>query len=283
MSSLFQWRALVGISQQILRLFLFAIPLGGDSAPPLPEQPEFNSPDTPALAKDNYPFPKGISSGNIASGGRFHKPPNCFSGEVINKTSRTFKEAMASSKSDAWMVAIQNRFSSLKRHGVLEKGKIWEGCQLLNTTWVFREEAYSLGNVFEEKALLCVRGFLQIADLDFHETFVPTGRLSTLHFLLGYCADHDFDLHQMDVKTAFLHGKLDENLFIQIPEGYKRVQTSTICLRLMKSLYGLKQSPRNWYLRIKQFFFEAGFRPSASNPHFFIRNRPQPLLCLHAC
>ncbi|MBW0475230.1 hypothetical protein O181_014945 [Austropuccinia psidii MF-1] len=120
------------------------MPLGGDSAPPLPKQPESNSPDTPTLAKDNNPLPKGwvydyvpskapndvdssISGGKIVSGGCLRKPPNCFAGAVINNTPCTFKEAMASSKSDAWMVAIQNKFSCLERHGVLEEVKLWEG------------------------------------------------------------------------------------------------------------------------------------------------------------
>ncbi|MBW0481868.1 hypothetical protein O181_021583 [Austropuccinia psidii MF-1] len=119
-------------------------PLGGDSVPPLPDQPESNLPDTPMLAKDNNPLPKGwfydkvpskapkdvdssISRGNIVSGGRFCKPPNCFAGAVINNTPHTFKEAMALSKSDAWMAAIQNEFSSLEQHGVLEVVKLWEG------------------------------------------------------------------------------------------------------------------------------------------------------------
>ncbi|MBW0588896.1 hypothetical protein O181_128611 [Austropuccinia psidii MF-1] len=94
------------------------LPFGGDSAPPLPEQPESNSPGTSTLAKDNNPLPKGwvydnipskspndvdsnISSGNIVSGNWFHKAPNCFSGKVTNNTPCTIKEAMASSKSDA--------------------------------------------------------------------------------------------------------------------------------------------------------------------------------------
>ncbi|MBW0469148.1 hypothetical protein O181_008863 [Austropuccinia psidii MF-1] len=118
--------------------------LGEDSAPPLPDQPESNLPDTPMLAKDNNPLPKGwvydnvtskapkdvdssISRGNIVSGGQFRKPPNHFASAVINNTPHTFKEAMASSKSNAWMAAIQNEFSSLEQHGVLEEVKLCEG------------------------------------------------------------------------------------------------------------------------------------------------------------
>ncbi|MBW0478350.1 hypothetical protein O181_018065 [Austropuccinia psidii MF-1] len=80
----------------------------------------------------------------------------------------------------------------------------------------------------------------------------------------------------MDVKTAFLHGDLDEDLFIRLPEGYKSLRSGPVCLKLKKSLYGLKQSPRNWYLKIKELFVKAGFYPSASDPCLFIRNMPSP-------
>ncbi|MBW0461308.1 hypothetical protein O181_001023 [Austropuccinia psidii MF-1] len=181
-----------------------------------------------------------VLSSNILTSGRLRRPPSRFAGAVINKAPVSFKEAMASSKSDE------------------------------------REKTNSLGNVIERKACLCVRGFHQVENLDFHETFAPTGRLSTLLFLLGYCANHDFDLHQMDVKTAFLHGDLDENLFIRLPEGYDNPHSKSICLKLNKSLYGLKQGPRNWYLKIRKFFVEAGFCPSAADPCFFICNNPDP-------
>ncbi|MBW0563835.1 hypothetical protein O181_103550 [Austropuccinia psidii MF-1] len=112
------------------------------------------------------------------------------------------------------MSTIQNEFSSLERHGVLEEVKIRKVLWLLDITWVFREKTDSLRNVIEEKAQLCVQGFRQIEDLDFQETFAPTGKLSTLRFLLGYCANHDLDLNQMDVKTAFLHWDLDTRAFL---------------------------------------------------------------------
>ncbi|MBW0505317.1 hypothetical protein O181_045032 [Austropuccinia psidii MF-1] len=85
---------------------------------------------------------------------------------------------------------------------------------------MFCKKTDAEGNVTEEKAQLCVRGFRQIKDVDFHETFAPMGCLATLRFLLGYCASNSFDIQQMDVKTAFLHGDLDKDIFIRVPEGY---------------------------------------------------------------
>ncbi|MBW0535868.1 hypothetical protein O181_075583, partial [Austropuccinia psidii MF-1] len=217
-----------------------------------------------------------ISEDNVVSGKRVRKPPACFADVVINSAPRSYSDALRLDSAEKWVVAIQNEFASLERHGVLEEVPYDGSFRLLDTVWVFREKTDSSGNPVEAKARLCVKGFLQVENLDFHETFAPTGRLSTLCFLLGYCAANDLDLHQMDVKTAFLHGDLDEDLHIRVPEGYTSSLKGSVCLKLKKSLYGLKQSPRNWYLRIKKFFEDSGFRPSAADPCLFMRDGEDP-------
>ncbi|MBW0538675.1 hypothetical protein O181_078390 [Austropuccinia psidii MF-1] len=217
-----------------------------------------------------------VSIENFISGKRSRKPPIRFAGAVVGTTPRSFREALASSKSNAWLTAVAKEFASLERHQVVKEVRLERNQRLLDTTWVFREKTDAEGNVTEEKARLCIKGFHQIEDVDFHETFAPTGRLATLRFLLGYCASNDFDIQQMDVKTAFLHGDLDEDIFIKIPEGYTPTMKGEVCLKLTKSLYGLRQSPSNWYLRIRRFFTEAGFLPSAADPCFFIRTSGDP-------
>ncbi|MBW0572222.1 hypothetical protein O181_111937 [Austropuccinia psidii MF-1] len=155
-----------------------------------------------------------VSTKNIVSGKRTQQPPPRFAGEVVNPVPRSFVEAMASSKSGAWLNAMAKEFASLEQHQVIKEVWLEKGQRLLDTTWVFHEKTDAEGNVTEENARLCVRGFCQIEDVDFHETFAPTGCLATLRFLLGYCASNNFDVQQMDVKTAFLHGDLEEDIFI---------------------------------------------------------------------
>ncbi|MBW0540348.1 hypothetical protein O181_080063 [Austropuccinia psidii MF-1] len=217
-----------------------------------------------------------VSMENVVSGKRTRKPPARFAGVVINNTPRSYLDALRSDSAERWVVAIQNEFTSLECHGVLEEVPYDGSFRLLNTIWVFHEKTNSSGNPMEAKAQLCVKGFLQMENIDFHETFPPTGRSSNLCFPLGYCAAKDLDLHQMDVKTAFLHGDLDEDLHIQVPEGYTSSLGGNVCLKMKKSLYGLKQSPRNCYLRIKKFFEDSGFRLSADDPCLFIRNSEDP-------
>ncbi|MBW0547433.1 hypothetical protein O181_087148 [Austropuccinia psidii MF-1] len=224
--------------------------------------------------------PSNISSKileeNVVSGKCARRPPVCFAGVVINNAPGSYSDALWLDSAEKWIVAIQNEFASLEQHGVLEEVPYNGSFHLLNTFWVFPENTDSSGNPVEAKARLCVKVFLQVENLDFHETFALTGQLSTLHFLLGYCAENDLDLHQMEVKTAFLHGDLDENLHIRVPEGYTSSLKGDVCLKLKQSLYGLKQSPRNWYLRIKRFFEDSGFRSSAADPCLFIRNGEDP-------
>ncbi|MBW0543090.1 hypothetical protein O181_082805 [Austropuccinia psidii MF-1] len=225
-----------------------------------PRHPSLSCQDTNSeeLEAPGSPNNKAYLQQSI-SGKRTRKPPTCFAGVVINNAPRSYQDALRSDSAKRWVASIQNELTSLERHGVLEEVPYDGSFQLLNTIWVFREKTDSSGNPVEAKAWLCVKGFLQVENLDFHETFAPTGWLSTLCFLLGYCAAKDLDLHQMDVKTAFLHGNLDEDLHIWVPEGYTSSLGGNVCLKLKKSLYGLKQSPRNWYLHIKKFFEDSGF------------------------
>ncbi|MBW0477421.1 hypothetical protein O181_017136 [Austropuccinia psidii MF-1] len=136
------------------------------------------------LEKAPKDITSGITNDNIISSGCVRSPSNCFAAAVISKAPCSFKEAMASLKSNSFAFAIQNEFSSLEKHVVFEEVEFHNGLQLLDNMWVFHEKMDSLGNVTGEKSHLCVRGFLQVEDLDFHETFAPTGRHSTLQFLL---------------------------------------------------------------------------------------------------
>ncbi|MBW0524306.1 hypothetical protein O181_064021 [Austropuccinia psidii MF-1] len=155
-----------------------------------------------------------VSPENIIKEGCVRRPPACFVGAILNEAPRNFSKAMASLKSTNWLTAIGKEFESLEQHQVIEEVSLTSDMRLLDTTWVFREKTDAQGNLIEEKSRLCVRGFLQVENIDFHETFALTGRLATLRFLLGYCASHDLDIQQMDVKKAFLHGDLDEKIYI---------------------------------------------------------------------
>ena len=109
------------------------------------------------------------------------------------------------------------------------------------------------------KARLVVKGFQQKQGVDYNEIFSPVVKMTTIRLVLGIVASEDLRLEQMDVKTAFLHGDLDEDIYMMQPEGFPIVGKENLVCKLKKSLYGLKQAPRQWYLRFDNFMRKSGY------------------------
>jgi len=131
-----------------------------------------------------------------------------------------------------------------------------EGYKLLDTRWVFKIKQNPDGTVDRYKARLVIRGYRQQEGVDYYETFAPVCRYESIRLLLNLAAANRMRIVQFDVKTAFLHGTLRENIFTKIPEGYP-VQGSGQVLRLIKSIYGLKQAPRCWSEKFTKFLYET--------------------------
>ena len=101
-----------------------------------------------------------------------------------------------------------------------------------------------------------VKGFAQKKGIDFDEIFSPVVKMTSIRTILSLVAAEDLHLEQLDVKTAFLHGDLEEEIYMQQPQGYEVKGKEKLVCRLKKSLYGLKQAPRQWYLKFDKFMFE---------------------------
>lgn len=177
---------------------------------------------------------------------------------------------LAIDEEDNWKVAIDAELTSINKHNIWEIFPKLSGANLLGTTWVFRKKTDSAGNLLKYKARLCVQGFGKVEGIDYNETFAPTGQPGSLQLLLAVCAYKGCDIHQMDVKTAFLHGSVEEYVYIKIPYGYSSEVLPNSCLKLRKSLYGLKQSPQFWYQCLLYFFSSIRFKPSPADPCFFL-------------
>lgn len=185
------------------------------------------------------------------------KPPSRYDSNVAEyHVPFSYEEAMKSSKATKWMSAIKEE---LKAHKENETWKLVErkpNVKTIDSRWVFRIIKDTEGNVVRFKARLCARGFKQKQGIDFMETWAPVVRYDSLRVLLAIVAAEDLELAQFDVQTAFLHGKLDEKIFMEVPEGLSvKIQSesekkSVVCL-LKKSLYGLKQAPRCWNKKIQ--------------------------------
>ena len=133
------------------------------------------------------------------------------------------------------------------------------GVKSVGCKWVFKTKNDSLGNIKRHKARLVAKGFTQREGIDYTETFSPIYKKDSLRIIMALVAHFDFDLHQMDVKTTFLNGNLEEEVYMKQLEGFSSSEGEHLVFKLKKSIYGLKQASRQWYLKFHEVITSFGF------------------------
>ena len=128
------------------------------------------------------------------------------------------------------------------------------------------------GEISRYKARLVAQGFAQKPGIDFTETFAPVAKTDSIRLLLAFAAVNNFEIHQVDIKSAFLNGKLEETIFMRQPKGFVAKGKEDWVWQLCQTLYGLRQSGRVWYQKPRDALLELGFNPSAADPCVFIRS-----------
>jgi hypothetical protein len=140
--------------------------------------------------------------------------------------------------------------------------------------WMFKIKRDKQGKIERYKARFVAKGFRQKHGVDYEEVFAPVSRHATVRALLAVAASRDLEVEQLDIKTAFLNGTLDEEIYAEQPEGYEPGEPM-MKLRLHKSLYGLKQASRQWYLCFARAMEKIGFTTSSADPALFIKHAPR--------
>ncbi|KAG8474805.1 hypothetical protein CXB51_031510 [Gossypium anomalum] len=181
-----------------------------------------------------------------------------------NQEPSNYSEAISCEDSEKWMVAMQEEMESLHKNKTWDLVKLPKGKKIVRWKWVFKKKEGTPG--VEEpkyKARLVAKGYSQVPGVDFTDVFSPVVKHSLIRALLGIVAMHDLELDQLDVKTAFLHGELEKDIYMQQPEGFTVSEKEDYVCLLKKSLYGLKQSPRQWYKRFDSFMTSHDFKRSS--------------------
>lgn len=169
-----------------------------------------------------------------------------------------------------WQKAINEEYSSLLKNDTWILCELPPGRKAITCKWVFKLKRKANGDFDKYKARLVARGFSQEKGFDYNETYSPTAKLTTFRILLAIAVHHGYLVHQMDVKCAFLNGLLNEEIYMQQPDGFQK-GTSKVC-KLNRSLYGLKQASRMWNERFNEFIVKLGFKRCLSDQCLYIKN-----------
>ncbi|KAE8730652.1 putative galacturonosyltransferase 6 [Hibiscus syriacus] len=178
----------------------------------------------------------------------------------------TYQEAINSSDASLWMMAVQEEIEALHKNNTWDLVPLPQGRKPIGNKWVFKIKRNVDDQVERYRARLVVKGYAQKEGIDFNEIFSPVVRLTTVRVLLAMCATLNLHLEQLDVKTAFLHGNLEEEIYMLQPEGFEEKEKKNLVCRLNKSLYGLKQAPRCWYKRFDSFIMCLGYNRLNADP-----------------
>ncbi|KAJ0909087.1 putative RNA-directed DNA polymerase [Helianthus annuus] len=194
---------------------------------------------------------------------------------VSHEEPRTWKEAM---KDNSWVEAMQEELQQFQKLGVWKLVEKPVGYKKIGTRWVFKCKKDDRGVVIRNKARLVVQGFRQIEGIDYNEVYAPVARLEAIRIFLAYASFKGFKVYQMDVKSAFLHGVVEEEVYVEQPPDFEDPIHPDRVWLLNKALYGLHQAPRAWYATLSNYLLENGFRRGLIDCTFFIKEQDGDLL-----
>lgn len=180
----------------------------------------------------------------------------------------TLAEALSSPESAQWIKAMREEYNSLLENGTWELTDLPPQRKPVSCKWTFKLKYNAQGEIDRYKARLVARGFTQRYGIDFTETFSPVAKFDSIQTLPSLVAVNDLHMVQFDVCTAFLHGEIDEELYMTQPPHFE--DTSAQVCRLKKSIYGLRQASRVWNRRFNQFLSKHQLRPTDADPCLYV-------------
>ncbi|XP_071913959.1 uncharacterized protein [Coffea arabica] len=199
------------------------------------------------------------------------------------KEPQTYTEAVSSSEGFLWKEAIKSEVDSILQNHTWELVDLPPGCRPLGSKWIFKRKIKPDGSVDKYKARLVIKGYKQQEGLDYFDTYSPVTRINSIRIILAIAALRKLEIHQMDVKTAFLNGDLDEEIYMEQPEGFITPEKGNKVCKLVKSLYGLKQAPKKWHEKFDNVMITNGYKINVCDKCVYTKETEHGyvILCLY--
>uniref|UniRef100_A0A151UDE9 Copia protein n=1 Tax=Cajanus cajan TaxID=3821 RepID=A0A151UDE9_CAJCA len=168
-------------------------------------------------------------------------------------------------------MAMQEELNQFERNEVWDLVPLPSDFPIIGIKWAFRNMLDESGIIIRNKARLVAKGYNQEEGIDYDETFTPVARIEAIRLLLAYASIMNFKLYQMDVKSAFLNGFIQEEVYVEQPPGFVDFRYPNHVYKVKKALYGLKQAPRSWYDRLSKFLIENDYVRGKVDNTFFVK------------
>ncbi|GJZ52077.1 putative ribonuclease H-like domain-containing protein [Tanacetum coccineum] len=181
------------------------------------------------------------------------------------------KKVIQALQDPSWIEAMQDELLQFKLQKVWTLVDLPNGKRPIGTKWVFRNKKDERGIVIKNKARLVAQGYTQEEGIDYDEVFAPVARIEAIRLFLAYASFKDFVVYQMDVKSAFLYGKIEEEVYVCQPPGFEDPDFPDRVFKVEKALYGLHQAPRAWYETLSINMLDNGFQRGTIDKTLFIR------------
>ncbi|GJS77792.1 retrovirus-related pol polyprotein from transposon TNT 1-94, partial [Tanacetum coccineum] len=179
---------------------------------------------------------------------------------------------------DSWVQAMQEELLQFKLQQVWVLVDLPHGMKVIGTKWVYRNKRDERGVVVRNKARLVAQGYTQEEGIDYDEVFAPVARIEAIRLFLAFASFMGFIVYQMDVKSAFLYGTIDEEVYVSQPPGFVDPDHPTKVYKVVKALYGLHQAPRAWYATLSTFLEKHGYKRGTIDKTLFIRRNKKDIM-----
>ena len=202
---------------------------------------------------------------------------------MLESEPQRYKEAVNSLEGSLWKEAIKSEIDSILQNHTWELVDLPPGSKPLGYKWIFKRKMKTDGTIDKYKARLLIKGYKQKEGIDYFDTYSPVTRITSIRMVLAIAALRNLEIHQMDVKTVFLNGDLDEEIYMEQLEGFVAPEQEKKVCKLVKSLYGLKQAPKQCHQKFDSVVLVNGFKINECDKCIYVKNTVNGyvVLCLY--